>query len=211
MSYHADASAVPKHTIELRAGVQANVLQSHEPAKKDRFDDQDVSVFSMMTQPMGAMMNDRSGPVGMPNCVELIVPVQIGNLLGGVMNQSALGMAYGGGMSEMKKNQARTFYWSCGSLEEANAWAAAINNNVKLAKAPSGAAGGQTFGNINLGQVDAAMNMAQGMQADQKNMRDPNETLGWYQRNLKSDLPLPELHRHLMAFYDALNANGVPC
>jgi hypothetical protein len=211
ISYYADSkSTMPKNTIELRPGVQANVLQAGDNAKKDRFEDNDVSVFGMMTQPMGAMMSDRSGPIGMPNCVELIVPVQVGNMLGGVMNQSALGMAYGGGLKDIKKNQARTYYWSCASLEEANAWAVAINNNVRLAKAPS-VTGGQMLGGINLGQIDAAMNMAQGMQADQKNMIDPNETLGWYQRNLKSDLPLPDLHRHLMAFYDALRAAGVQC
>lgn len=210
LSYHADANSAAKNTIELRNGVVASVLQANEPGKKDRFEDKDVSVFNMLTQPMGAMMNDRSGPIGKPNCVELIVPAQIGNMLGGLANQSALGMAYGGGINDMKKNQARTYYWSCKTLEEANAWVAAINNNCKLAKAPS-ANNGQMLGNVNLGQIDNLMNQAHGLAADQKKLQDPNETLAWYQRSLKTDLPLEVLHRHLMTFYAALRQNGVAC
>lgn len=205
--YAAEGDSTPKGEVTLAAGCVAKVIQAEDAARKDRFDDNDASMVGMLTQPMGAMMDTHSGPIGKPNCVEFHVPPQIGNMLGGVMNNSALGLA-AGGAADIKKNQARTYYWSCSSLEEAKQWADALNNNVKLAKAPSANSGTTLPGGVSLGAVDAAMHMAQNLQADQKNMVDPNESLGWYQRALKTDLSLDDLHAKLMTFYDALHAAG---
>ena len=53
-------------------------------------------------------------------------------MLDGVMGNTAMGLAFGGGMAEMKKQgQGRTYYMACSSLAEAEAWCAAIANNVK--------------------------------------------------------------------------------
>jgi len=195
--------------LELRPGCTAKVIQAEERARKDRYEDQDASVFRMMTQPMGEHMSLTSTPIGKSNCVELHMPAQVGNMLGSVMNASPMGMVAGGGIKDMKKNQARTYYWACDSLEEANEWVVALENNIKLAKAPAPAAG--AIHGMSMAQIDGAMNMAHQMQADQKNMTNPAESLGWYQRNLKTDLSAADLHKHLMVFYDALKAAGVAC
>lgn len=67
------------------------------------------------------------------------------------------------------------------------------------------------MGGLNLGQIDKAMNMAHSFQADQKNMTDPNESLGWFKRTLNTDLDLNELYHKLIEFYDQLRAANVEC
>ena len=215
ISYYASQNDTEaKGSIKLTPGCSCRVIQENDAARKDRYEDRDTpGVAGLMTQPMGAHMNPTSGPIGKSNCVELVVPAQIGNMLGGVLNASPMAMVAGGGLADIKKNQGRTYYWSCDSLQTANAWVTAINNNIKLSSGnpnnlPNTAMPGMRVG---LGQIDSVVNMAYSMQNDQKNMVDPNQSLGWYQRSLKSDLPLPELHAKLITFYNELNRAGINC
>lgn len=207
--YASENDPVAKGEISLSAGCVARVIQSNEPARKDRYEDNDVSVVGLMTQPMGAHLNLHSGPIGKPNCVELHVPAQIGNMLGSVMNATPMGLMAGGGIADINKNRARTYYWSCKTVEEANEWANALNNNVKLVKAPNAAAGQMLGNRINLGQIDAAMHLAHTIQADQKNMVNPDESLGWYERALKTNLSRDDLYAGISEFYDVLQASGL--
>lgn len=58
-------------------------------------------------------------------------------MLDGVMANNAIGMAFGGGLQDMKHAaQGRTYYMSCSSREEAEEWKNAITNNVRALPAP---------------------------------------------------------------------------
>lgn len=53
------------------------------------------------------------------------------------MANNAIGMAFGGGLQDMKHAaQGRTYYMSCGSREEADEWKNAITNNVRALPTP---------------------------------------------------------------------------
>ena len=207
LSYYGDSSyeGVAKGVVNLAPGCTVRVIQANDAARKDRYEDQDASLSGMMTQPMGAVLTQTSGPIGKPNCVELQIPAAVGDMLGGVMNASPVGMMAGGGLADLKKSQARTYYWSCETLAEAEAWVTALDNNIKLAKAKDLPT---SVGGVNLGQVDGALAMARNMQNDQKNMTDPNESLGWYHRSLGAQLSMGDLHAKLMPFYDQLQSAG---
>lgn len=86
----------------------------------------------MLTQPMGNMMNLTSGPIGKPNCVELHVPANVGGILGSVLGANPMQMAFGGGINDVKKNTNRTYYFSCETVEMANSWVAALQNNITV-------------------------------------------------------------------------------
>jgi len=212
--------ATPKGTIDLNPGCQVRVVQSNEPARKDRYEDNDnPGVMALATMNIGTMMEKCSGPIGKDCCVELHVPVQVANMLGNVMGNSAVSLAFGGGIDKIKKNLARTYYFACDNNEVANEWAAALKNNISILvqgttsgsdgmAATAGAVRGAN-GAVNLGALNGMMNMAMGYQADMKNMQDPNESLGWFKRNLQTDLPLDALYTRVIGFYDELAKIGV--
>jgi hypothetical protein len=52
-------------------------------------------------------------------------------MLNGIMGASPMAMAFGG-MKELHKNKARTYYMQCVSRAEAESWATAIGNNIKV-------------------------------------------------------------------------------
>ena len=55
-----------------------------------------------------------------------------GSMLDGVMANNAVGLAFGGGLQDMKKQaQGRTYYMHCSSRMEADEWKNAIANNVR--------------------------------------------------------------------------------
>ena len=64
------------------------------------------SMMSMLTQPMGAMMSETMGTVDKNNCIAIRKPQDLSgtfNSAMGAMNQSPLGLAFGGGAKKMQK------------------------------------------------------------------------------------------------------------
>jgi hypothetical protein len=183
------------------------VVQASTPARKDRFECNDnPGVIGMMTQPMGEHMKETSGPIGKENCVELIVPPQLGNMLGGIMGANPMQLAFGGkAKSAVNDNRQRTWYLQCDFLSDANDWAAALTNNINCIEAPSGPGGGDMFG-----QVDNMLTMAKTMQNDLALANDSSTSLEWYRKSLHSKLPLEELFAGLCIFYDSLDQARVP-
>jgi len=118
----------------------------------------------------------------------------------------------------MKKNQPRTYYFSCETVTQANEWVNALNNNIEMIRegalaggtAPNAAVGAiPGMGGLNLTQLHNAVGMAQAMQQDQKNAQDPDKSLGWYRRATQSSLSDEALYAKVIAFHDQLKAAGV--
>lgn len=194
-----------RHSIQLNKGCKVRVVGADTPARKDRFEDNDTSMSSMMTNPIGSVLQQTSGVVGKDNCVELMVPVQIGNMLNGVFGASPLQMAFGGGMKHISSSRARTYYFFGSSRSEAEDWCAAIGNNITAMPAEAGNVGG-AFGGIDV-LKDSATNMMDDMAT---NAMDPTKSLGWYRRALETRVSASELYAELSRFYDELDRAGVP-
>lgn len=216
LSYHKGEGSSAINTMKLTSGVTCRVVMAGDRARKDRFEDNETSVGSMLTQPIGAMMDQYGKPIGKDNCVELHIPVQIGNMMGAITGNSALGLAYGGGMKEVNKSRARTYYMQCASRQEADEWAEAINNNIKalpkqdMSSGVGGAASGIPGMNIDWKKVDGMMNHAMKMQKDIELSKDPATSLQWYKEYLGGSAPIEEIYAGLMSFYDQLDANHIP-
>jgi len=216
LSYHEAEGAPPKGVIELNPGCEVNIIQADTPARKDRYEDGgNPGAVGLMTMNIGAMMSLTSTPIGKPNCVELHCPANVGNMLNSVMGASALSLATGG-MSALKKNKSRTYYFSFDNYDAAEDFAGALQNNIKvlakqgnsLAGTPGAAAGaflGAGYGNM----VNNAMNMAQAARANMENMKSPETSLEYYRTALRSSLPDEVLYERLMMFYDQLAAVNI--
>lgn len=129
-------------------------------------------------------------------------------MLGSVMGQSAASLAFGGGMQALKNTRARTYYFSFERLADAEEFAAAVENNVKvLAQANSignNTAGAGAGGGGGFGQIDQALNMAYAVQQNQKLITSPDTSLEWFKITLGTSLPADVLYERLMIFYDEL-------
>lgn len=132
LSYHENERSAPKGVIHLVPGCEIDIIHAGDPANKDRQEGgHNPGMGAMMTMQIGKMMEKRSGPIGKDNCLELHVPANMGNMLGNVMNSSAMSLAFSGA-SGVKSNMARTYYFSFDSLDEAREFALAVKNNVKV-------------------------------------------------------------------------------
>lgn len=216
LSYSKESSSSAINTIKLHKGVRVNVANASTPARRDRYEDGDHSMGSMMSQPIGQMMSETSGPLGKDFCVEVICPAQVGDMLGGVMNQSVAGLAFGGGMNAINKAKPRTYYLQCSSAAEAEEWRKAIQNNIECMAKPdlSGvgnikptAAGG--YAGVDMSGLNNAMNYASSMQQSMENAKDPAKSLLFFQESLGTQIPLEELFAAISAFYDQLDAANV--
>lgn len=210
VSYFVDDNSPPKGVIQLSPGCEIGIIQAHERARKDRQEGgHNPGVGGLMTMQIGQMMDTRSTPIGKPNCVELHVPANIGDMMGGIMGASAMSLAMSGAR-DIKKNSARTYYFSFDSLEEAEEFAAAIANNVKCLvnqnkigdKDLRGAGNAMRGGNFS--QLNDVMAMAHAVQKNQALMTSPDTSLEWYKVSLNSSLPPDVLYERLMIFYDTL-------
>ena len=209
--YENDSTPHAKGMIGLNPGCTVRVIQAHEAGRKDRYENgHNPGVGGLMTMNIGSMMNQYSTPIGKPNCVELHVPVQVGNMLNTVMNSSVAGLAFGGGMQQLQKAHARTYYFSFDNLSNAQDFASQIENNVKVlnkANSVGGNTGRDAAAQVragNYGQIDGVLNMAHAMMANQKLMTSPDTSLEYYKTSLNTDLPTDVLYERLMMFYDNL-------
>lgn len=132
LSYHEAEGSPPKGVIELNPGCEVNIIQSGTPARKDRYEDGgNPGAVGLMSMNIGAMMSLTSTPIGKPNCVELHCPANFGNMLNSVMGASVLSLA-SGGLSAVKKSKSRTYYFSFDNYDEAEDFAGALQNNIKV-------------------------------------------------------------------------------
>jgi hypothetical protein len=209
--YENDITGVPKGSISLNPGVTLRVIQSNEPARKDRYEDgHNPGVGALMTMQIGQIMNHYSTPIGKPNCVEVYIPVQgVGSMINNLMGQSAASLA-GGGIKAVKNTKARSYYFSFSNLADAQDFASAVENNVKvLAKQnaignDSAAGAGDAIRGGDYSKIDNVMNMAYATQNNQKLMTSPDTSLEWYKTTLNSSLPADVMYEKLMTFYDQL-------
>eukprot|EP00598_Pedospumella_elongata_P001723 CAMPEP_0184969802 /NCGR_PEP_ID=MMETSP1098-20130426/2453_1 /TAXON_ID=89044 /ORGANISM="Spumella elongata, Strain CCAP 955/1" /LENGTH=389 /DNA_ID=CAMNT_0027491621 /DNA_START=49 /DNA_END=1218 /DNA_ORIENTATION=+ len=211
ISYHKDPSGPAINSIPLNNGIVVNVVNAATPARKNRYENNDTpGVGTLMTMNIGAMKSETSGPIGRENCVEMIVPGQIGTMLDGVMSQNAVGLAFGGGMAEMKKQgQGRTYYMSCNSRLEADEWRAAIQNNVKCLPVGPMPTSGEIGGANGYSGINNMMNSAMAMKNTMGNMNDPQKSLEWYKTSLGTQLTNDQVFALLSKFYDELDRAGV--
>jgi hypothetical protein len=219
LSYHEAECSPPKGVIELNPGCLVNIIQADTPARKDRYEDGGrPGAVGLMSMNIGAMMSLTSTPIGKPNCVELHCPADVGNMLNSVMGASALSLA-ASGMRNLKKNNSRTYYFSFDKYDEAEDFAGALQNNIKvlskqvltpgnnnLAGTPGAAAGlGAGYGNM----INNAMNAASTVRANMENMKSPNTSLQYYRVALGTSIPDMILYERLMIFYDQLAAVNI--
>jgi hypothetical protein len=167
LTYHVDETQAARGFITLVSGCKVRVIQAGDRSRKDRHEDRGTSMMSMMMNPMGAVLDEYSEPIGRPNCVELYVPARVGNMIDSVMNSSPIALAMRGGASALHSSAARTFYFSfeSQSFREANDFAAALQNNIDIIvkNTPTAPMGGGSTGS----GMQGMMNMAQAMQANQ--------------------------------------------
>lgn len=210
LSYHVDENSAPKGVIHLSPGCEVGIVQEHERARKDRQEGgHNPGVGALMTMQIGQMMDPRSTPIGKPNCVELHVPANLGNTISSVMGASAMSLAMSGAR-DIKKNAARTYYFSFDSLDEAEEFAGALQNNIKCLvnqnkigdKDLRGAGDAMRGGNFS--QLNDVMAMAHAVQKNQALMTSPDTSLEWYKVSLNTSLPLDVVYERLMIFYDTL-------
>lgn len=132
LSYHENERSSPKGVIHLVPGCEVDIIHARDPANKDRQEGgHNPGMANLMTMQIGKLMDSRSGPIGKNNCLELHVPAEVGNMVGSVLNSSFMSLA-ASGASGVKSNQARTFYFSFDSLDEAADFALAIKNNIDV-------------------------------------------------------------------------------
>lgn len=215
LSYHESDTSGPKGVIGLSSGCTVRVIQAHEAARRDRYEDHGHSMGSLMTANIGSMMNQYSTPIGKANCVELAVSANMGNMLDTVIGGNAMSLMAGGGMNNIKKQSARTYYFSFDTLAEAQDFASKIENNVKCIQSDSNINKGvnmQTNGANGIptgASINSMMNMAQAMQANQKLMQSSETSLEYYRNILGKDIAIDVLYERLMSFYDQLAAVGM--
>jgi hypothetical protein len=213
LSYHVDENSPPKGVIHLSPGCEVDVIQANDRARKDRQEGgHNPGVAGLMTMPIGQMMDTRSTPVGKPNCVELHVPANVGNMMNSVMGHSAMSLAMSG-VRDIKKNAARTYYFSFDSLDEAQEFASAIGNNIKCLvnqnKLGDKSISANAMRNGNFSQLNDAMAMAHSVQKNQALITSPDTSLEWYKVSLNSSLPPDVIYERLMIFYDTLASFNV--
>ena len=218
LSYHENDSSGAKGVIVLNSGCTVRVIQAHEPARKDRYEDgHNPGVGALMTMNIGSMMNQYSTPIGKPNCVELHCPPNVGNMLDTVMGGNAMSLAFGGGMNHIKKQNARTYYFSFDTLAAAEDFASKLENNVKCLQQNSninnsnngvGAVRGAN-GVPSGASINNIMNMAHSMQANQKLAASSETSLEYYRNILGQDIPIDVLYERLILFYDQLAAVNI--
>lgn len=205
ISYHLNANTPALKSFNLSKGMEVAVVDEHTPARKDRYQDQDSpGVIGLMTQPMGAVLEKRSKPIGKNHCLELICPPQIGNILNTVTQSSAVGLAFGGGMKNIQNSQGRTYYFAFPSREEAEVCAVIVKENIRALPVGAGSAGGA------YGGVDTMLNGALAMQKGMADAVDPTKSLEWYKNSLGTEVLMNELFDGLTNFYNQLDASGIP-
>eukprot|EP01039_Chlorochromonas_danica_P007821 gene7820-8633_t len=208
ISYHESEGSAAKGTITLVPGVEVDILQASDPARKDRQEGgHNPGMVGLATMSVGQLTNPRSGSLGKFNCVEVHVPANIGNMMNSVMNSSVLSMAATGARG-VRQNVARTYYFSFDSLTEAQEFADAIKNNVQILNSQNGM-GSQpvdaaSIRGGNWGQLNNAMNMANALKQNMELMRKPETSLEWYRNTLNTQLPALVVYERLIVFYDSL-------
>lgn len=53
-------------------------------------------------------------------------------MLNTITDSSVVGLAFGGGMQQLKNQKGRTYYMQCSDRREAEEWRDAIENNIKV-------------------------------------------------------------------------------
>jgi hypothetical protein len=217
VTYHANEGAPAKGTICLKPGCTTRVIQSHEPARKDRYEDNDnQGAVAMMTASIASHASPYGTAIGLPNAVELHVPANLENMLGGIMGANPMSLAFGGGVKKnVTANRARTYYFSFDTLAEAEAFSSALENNIKVVtEATPGLGEGQQVNGTaarqgNFSGLNNAMNQMATAQANQSLIGNPDTSQEWYKRTLNTEVPTLVLYEKVISFYDQLAAVGV--
>lgn len=153
LSWSLGASGEERNALELNSGMVIEKAEANSPKYKDCYRAEDRhSMSAMLTQPMGAMLSETAGTLDQNNCIAIRKPKDLSGTLNsamGALNQSAMGMAFGGGAKKMQKEMAaadsRTYYFAFSSSVERDQWFDAIINNLEKRKGddPVFAGGGE--------------------------------------------------------------------
>lgn len=138
-----EGDPTPRNVVPFMPGGFVQATKKGEQRRKDAFNFKDSApgMGKMLTANIGELASPYDGTVSRDFVLAIHKPTDVSNMLGSVMGQSALGLAFGGGMKKVEEQRSRTWYIACENESEQQEWLNAIAHNLKLSI--SGGAGAQ--------------------------------------------------------------------